>query len=924
VEQRTVVAFATFPPLRFLGVQCLSNTRDEAPLVISSSGAAAEPKKCKPLRGAALVFSAPVAKEAVQESLYIDPDLVRGDTEEDLWAFIDAEVALSHAHQRGDAYLLPLPGVLKARTTYHLQAPPERIQDVFGRVLTEPIDMQFTADHRPPDYLMPHPVSVLEQQVETHVPLEVVNLQAVHLRYETLTSQGRGATQQYTMPLQLPQDVVYVIPLKVRELLPAASGAIQGYLWTTPNAEQAQDAWFLSQVTPFAVHVKVGHYNTLVWVTRFDTGLPVSDVHVQYYHDTLVAFAEHPGVLAEAVTDANGIAMLPGALTLDPELTWLNAWRRDAPHLFLRLHKESDLALVPLASDFTVTARGVYGHLRRRYGHMRTWGTTPQGVYKVGDTVHYKFYVRDQGNERFIPAPRTGYLLQVIDPMDKVVHEVQNLSLSEFGAYAGEFAVPQNGAVGWYRFVLSLGTGQDKRQQQHRWEPMRVLVSDFTPAPFRVTTELHGTLFGPGDTVTVTTQAQLHAGGPYGSAETRLTASVRGQPLLPKDLQAKGFYFAVSTAAGKAAAETKTMPDRETEASEEVEVEEDEESFTFVLSDAVSETLYQSEDRLDDQGTLEKAFTLPAAQVVYGQLQTESAVRDDRGKYVAGRATARYVGRDRFVGLRQPQWLLTVGEAAQLQVLVVDAQGQAAAGTTVQVQVTRLQLKAAQVKGAGNAYLPRYVRTWLDVTTCTLVSETTPGVCAFTPPAPGSYQLTASIVDTQGRVHRTSLRSLAIGAGEVLWPLTSDYHLEVVPEKTTYAVADTARYLVQNPFSGATALITLERFGVQQHWLETFHEGTAVIEVPIKPDHLPGFYLSVVVMSPRVDKPLADNQIDLGKPAFRLGYVQTPVQDPYKELSVTVQPRQAVYKPRQTATVDLQVAHPAGGHPAGGAGCGSA
>jgi alpha-2-macroglobulin len=44
---------------------------------------------------------------------------------------------------------------------------------------------------------------------------------------------------------------------------------------------------------------------------------------------------------------------------------------------------------------------------------------------------------------------------------------------------------------------------------------MRVLISDFTPAPFRVTTELHGQQFAPNDTVTITTNANLHASGPY-------------------------------------------------------------------------------------------------------------------------------------------------------------------------------------------------------------------------------------------------------------------------------------------------------------------------------------------------------------------------------------------------------------------------
>jgi hypothetical protein len=907
-EQRTIVTFATFPPLRFLGVQCMRNTPEERLFTVSPTAPPSQAERCKPLRGVALLFSAPVPKEAVKEVLRLDPALASGDPDHDSWAYVAARAGLSHPHRKGDAYALSLPGVTQAYTIYHLQALPQQITDVFGRVLAEAIDMQFATDHRLPDYAMPHPMAVLEQQVETHVPLEVVNLQAVHLRYETLTSQGRQPAQTHTIPLNLTQDTGYTIPLKMRELLPAASGAIQGYLDTTPAVRLREPPWFFSQVTPFAVHVKIGHYNTLVWVTRFDTGLPVSGVRVQCYVDTFGTFRERPDVLAEAVTDASGLALLPGTTTLDPELTLLNAWQRDASRLFLQLEKDGDMALIPLAHDFAVYGRGVFSNLRRRYGHIHAWGSTPQGVYKVGDTVQFKFYVRDQDNQRFIPPPRTGYTLQIIDPMDKVVHEVRDLQLSDFGAYNGEFAVPQNGAVGWYRFVLSLPMAEEEEQQTYTWEPMRVLISDFTPAPFRVTTDLHGTRFSPGDTVTVTTQATLHAGGPYGTAQTRLTAMVQGQPLVSEDPQATGFYFAVSAAAGTAPRAQTTTPEDESSASEaEATTASDSESFSYVLTETVSETLHQSEDLLNDQGTLEKTFTLAAARVVYGQLRVESAVQDDRGKYVAGYATARYVGRDRYVGVRQPDWLLTAGKPAQLQVLVVNEQGAAVAGTEVRVQVRHLQLRAAQVKGAGNAYLPHYVRTWVDVATCTLVSETAPGICPYTPPEPGVYTLTASIVDTRGRAHRTSRQSFAVGAGWVLWPTTPDHHLQVLPEKQTYKVGDTARYLVQNPYPGAQALITLERFGVQHHWREIFSESTAVIEVPVTPDHLPGFYLSVVVMSPRVDKPLGDNQVDLGKPAFRMGYVQTLVQDPYKELRVEVQPRQAVYKPRDTATVDLRV-----------------
>jgi uncharacterized protein YfaS (alpha-2-macroglobulin family) len=913
-EQRPVYAFDTLPPLRVLGLSCTIGPQQT--ITIPAVTRQLPPQQCDPQQ-LALLFSAPVRREGAQDALRFTPALTGEGDNANPWEDMPATSRLTRTHRRGNTYALPLPD-LQWGTTYRLKAAPQRIKDEFGRRLAEAIDLQFTTAHKPPDLVVRYPISVLEQHVETHVPLEVLNLDAVHVQYETLTTQGRQAEQALTIPLQNEIDLGYRIPLKIRDLIPAASGVIQGKIWTTPMVGE-EPQWFFSQVTPFHLHVKIGHYNTLAWVTAFDTGLPVRDVRVQLTTEQLDTLQVQPTVVAEAVTNADGLAVLAGTSTLDPALQLLQTWgSQDKPHVFVRLQKDATLTMVPLVHDFQVEAYGpnrthIRTSLERRYGHIRTWGTTPQGVYRAGDTVQYKIYVRDQDNQRFIPAPRTGYRLQILDPTDKVVHTVQEVSLSEFGAYHGEFMVPQHGAVGWYSFVLSAAFARvdaesaEETDSTRTWEPMRVLISDFTPAPFRVTTDLHeSTLVRPEDRVAVTTQAKLHAGGPYGAAEMRLTASVQGRPLVPQDPRAAGFYFTITAPApATEAAVQATHSDADDEGAEESDDESD--TDMDLAEDTSSATLHEVEDRLDDQGTLETTFAMPLAKVLYGQLYVESAVRDDRGKYVAGHATAGYAGRDRYVGLRQEDWVWTTGTPAQLQVLVVNEHGVAVAETAVQVKVEQLQIKAAQVKGAGNAYLPHYVRSWSEVATCTLVSEMTPGTCTFTPPSPGTYRLTASITDTQGRTHRTSIRRWATGAGEVLWETSPDHNLNIIPEQKGYKVGDTARYLVQNPFPGAQALVTIERFGVQQSWLETFNEVTAIVQFPVTPDHLPGFYLSVVVMSPRVAKPLTDNQVDLGKPTFRLGYVRTLVQDPYKELNVTVQPRQEVYKPRQTATVDLHV-----------------
>ena len=60
-----------------------------------------------------------------------------------------------------------------------------------------------------------------------------------------------------------------------------------------------------------------------------------------------------------------------------------------------------------------------------KYGHLHAWGTTAQGVYRAGDTMDWKIYVRDQSNETFVAAPAGPYTLDIVDPTGQVVHTVR-------------------------------------------------------------------------------------------------------------------------------------------------------------------------------------------------------------------------------------------------------------------------------------------------------------------------------------------------------------------------------------------------------------------------------------------------------------------------------------------------------------------
>ena len=188
-----------------------------------------------------------------------------------------------------------------------------------------------------------------------------------------------------------------------------------------------------------------------------------------------------------------------------------------------------------------------------------------------------------------------------------------------------------------------------------QWNPMRVLIADFTPAPFQVNNTLNGQLFQPGDSVEVATHATLHAGGPYASASSRVTARLFPQALEISTPVANGFEFASVDPPGHCSWER--QPD--------------------------VQMVHQSDAATSDNGEFTTQFKLPDADLLSARLEVESAVRDERGKYVANRSYAEFRGRDRYVGLHNEHWTLEEGKQASIQYLVVDKNGKVVQGEPV-------------------------------------------------------------------------------------------------------------------------------------------------------------------------------------------------------------------------------------------------
>src|SRR5690606_2015742 len=128
--------------------------------------------------------------------------------------------------------------------------------------------------------------------------------------------------------------------------------------------------------------------------------------------------------------------------------------------------------------------------------------------------------------------------------------------------------------------------------------------------------------------------------GPYSQAEARITARIDARPFVSRHPVAAPFTFSTLD-------EQRNLP--------------------------ASLTVAQRVGNVGADGELRESFAIPAdtgSRIVYGTLNVEGAVRDDRGRYVASAASAEFVAVDRLVGLRNTRWVYEQDAPADVEYLV--------------------------------------------------------------------------------------------------------------------------------------------------------------------------------------------------------------------------------------------------------------
>lgn len=726
----------------------------------------------------------------------------------------------------------------------------EGLTDRWGNTLDRPAVLNVVVSDRDTDVKTPYDSAVLEAAEDTDMTGFAQNLTALGIEYKGLTADAAPeGTQDIADLLPDVRNKAYAFDYGIRRMTGGKTGFIAGKFKTEPKKPYLQP--FFAVVSPWQVVVKLGYENSLIWVVDLKTGKPVKKADIEISLRKIADPAAVNGVLDKARTDGDGLASFAGLKTLDPKNERTSAWGNTAERLFVTVRKGDDIAVMPVGYEFKnyngeVTGwNGPEDRLR-----PAAFGITPQTVYRRGETVDYKIWVR---GDDFSRAPVSEYDLAVTDSEGQTVSERKKVSLSPFGTIEGSFTIGEKAPTGDYAVSLTANGVS--------FTPLTVSVSDFTALPFKAASEIADSrLIGGKETVFRSTAA-LQSGGAFSAAPVRQTAVLSHVP----------FEY---------------------------------DGFRFHSPKSVDEVLLDRKAATDANGETSAPVPLPVSEKETGKIVFETRVFGDDGRFASAVKSVPYFAHDALVGVKPESFVVPAGQETKTAVVVVSPDKKTVAGKKTNVDILYNDHKLIREKAAGNAYILRYEQDPVPVAECTLTSADKPVYCPFTPDKAGSYTVRAKTGDS------TAEASFYVeGPNYVAWASNDDDALTISGDKKSYAVGDTAVLMIENPFPKARLLLTVERNGVLKTVTKKVKDGTVKIKLKIDKDFFPGVYVSAKLFAPRVEKTKTSDRKagkpDLGKPAEKTGYLKLPVSDPSKILPLTVSTEKTEYRPRQKAKIRI-------------------
>jgi uncharacterized protein YfaS (alpha-2-macroglobulin family) len=738
----------------------------------------------------------------------------------------------------------------------------DNFTDVLGNRLKDPLAFAFRSQDLDPMFILPAG-SLLLETGSNRVPARYRNLREININVLKFDNPGayiRTLNSGYSgRDAKLSGSAITVRPNPngINNVYNADFGIDTGAglklldITATTRGTEAGGAFsgqLLVQTTNIGISAKVSDGAVFCWVTALNNGVAISGAKVTLYNS-------QGGVIASGLNTAQN-----GTVTIKTNAA--KASQLDAT-IYVSAEYSGDAAICKLANNEMSSAwqfnlpGAVSG-----VNPLSAAFFTERGAYRPGDSVYFKTFVRD--------LPEYAGINQVkIEVKDSRGRDVYNNSknLDSYRGAAWELKLGSNAPVGEYTASLTLGSFITRGSFQ---------VEEYRVPTFQVSVTSSDNEWKIEDTAFAECYAEYLRGGVL--AGKNISWRIYRQP---EDFTPSAFPGYL---------------------------------FTLDRDPNSAGTVHDEKERLDSSGRASIVF-YPTFPNGWGPMRyiVQASVTDDDRQNFAGRFSRVVHGADRYAGVRPPdKKIFNTGEKIDFSFVVTDTAGNVRSGENVTLYIDTYSYNQNTMLD-DEGHTSTYNREVLETRRVTSsVSASAPGGLSYTPRGAGFYRLRLEVRDRNGRSSQTGFTFAVSGEESVAWPRYDRERIDLVLDKQTYKIGDTATAVIQTPFENARGLLTIEANGVLDSYPFSIDKNTPRVTFPVRASYLPNAYVSVILLRGRVHYAKDATGFETGAPAYRIGYAWLVVDPESQRLSLALPGTPITASPAQKVEFSFLVRTPEG------------
>ncbi len=813
-------------------------------------------------------FSNPVSYREFIQRIRLEPEILIPDYYAE-WEHAESTLWIS----------LPLQPEIR----YKLWIDPE-LQDIFKNKLAKEIPLEFKTASFPSFVSMNTSHRIMEAYSDLKYPLYVVNtaeifVEAAYLEKESilplLTHQKIFWSSeklikkdffslQKNIKLNLPRNKKEIFPLNLKEFFPHKYGTIFLQVDTFLEDKWSRYPKALLQVTELGLSAKFSPENNLVWVTELQSGNPASDVMIEIRDDANKVFWR-------GKTDDRGLVETPGwkALGIKSKSRW------SPPQQWIFASKGEDFAFISSEWDTGLSPYrfGIPFDWNPQPVEIRGYIFTDRGLYRAGETVHIKGIIRKREKGEWKALHIEQVECEVLDPFNKSVLK-QNVGLDTFSSFDLDIETTLEAALGSYQIKVTIPSGSKDDKASTLFSSFR--VEAFKPAEFEVYLRSSQEDYVFGDTYDADVRASYLFGGPL--ASQKVSWHLRLNPAFFNPPGYKDYIFG-------------NQIDRWEQYGQE-------NSRLLSSGEAVLDKAgkFKISAKLQPEGERNSVFA-----------SLEATVQGPSRRSISNRIqTLVHLG-EYYIGLQPSTTFLQKGEEITVRMITVKPDGQIEPKQKIQLKLIKQDWHSVRKSGIGGRFHWISEKVITEIETRMVETKKEPQQLNFVPEKAGFYLIEAEGKDRRGNTIVTKTYFYVTGKDYIPWERHDEDIVELIADSSVYQPGDMAKILVKSPYERANALITIEREFVLHSEIREIIGSSNQITIPIRSDYLPNVYVSVLLVQGRTSPKTEDNSQDLGKPSFKIGYVELNVDPSERRLAIDILKLKDTYKPGEEVTLDLMV-----------------